>query len=302
MNILSKLLDKFFIKQWNIGIARCEIKNLFEEEFKKIKFKWYPVQKINELHADPFILKNTNGQYHILFEKLCKYMGHGKIYAKTLDENLEVISFKELLNFSNHLSYPSVFHEDSITYVIPESSEEGNLYMYEFDYEKIELKNKKILIENESLLDTTIMKHENKYWLFSTKRGPDSNKKLYIHYSENLKGPYKSHKLNPFKNNSFGCRPAGSIFKYLDNYYRPTQNCVEYYGKSIIINKIIRLNTEEFIEEEVFEIMPEHITKKIKGIHTINFHDGLIVIDSLKKIFSPIKQFDIFLNKKMNMK
>ena len=123
------------------------------------------------------------------------------------------------------------------------------------------------------------------------------NKKLLIHYSKNILGPYTAHKLNPVKNNAFGCRPAGNIINYAGSFYRPTQNCSEYYGGSIVMNKIIKLSEDEFIEEFSFEIKPESISKNIKGIHTINFNDDVVVIDGLKKLFAPKEQIKIFLKK-----
>lgn len=301
MNKLMKLWDKFFMKQWNIAIGRYNLDDFIKNGLKQTKFLWYPVFKVNELHADPFLLKNPNGQYHILFEKLCKYKGYGEIHIKTLNKDFEILSSKILLEFSNHLSYPSVFVENSKTFIIPESSEDGNLYLYEFDFKNICLKNKTILIENKPLLDTTFLKYAGKYWLFSTQRGPHSNSKLLIHYSDNIDGPFRAHKMNPFKNNSFGCRPAGNFIEFDGSYYRPTQNCSEYYGGSIVINKLILLNEHDFKEEFHFEIKPEHIGKKIKGIHTINFIEDIIVLDGLVKLFTPINQIKVFLNKYYKM-
>jgi hypothetical protein len=297
MQKIIKLWDKLFMKQWNIAIGRYNMDDFIKYGFKNTEFKWYPVCKVNEFHADPFLLKNPNGQYHILFEKLCKYKGYGEIHIKTLNEKFEILSSKILLEFSNHLSYPSIFIDENITYIIPESSEDGNLYAYEFDFKNVSLKNKTVLINNKPLLDTTFLKYDGKYWLFSTQRGSDSNSKLLIHYSDSITGPYKPHKLNPFKNNPYGCRPAGNFIKHNNFYYRPTQNCTFYYGSSIVINKLIRLNEDEFEEEFSFEIKPEKICNKIKGIHTINFNEDLVVIDGLFKIFTPFNQFKIYLNK-----
>lgn len=288
--MIERIFDKLFVKQWNIAIGQMQLHDFMKKRLINTKLKWYHYSRLNEFYADPFVLKNPNGNYHIIYEKMCKFKGYGEIHIKTINKNFEILSKKKLLEFPNHLSYPCVYSEQSNTYIIPESSEDGNLYMYEFDFEKIILKNKILLISNMKLLDTTVLKYNNKYWLFSTQRGADSNSKLIIHYSDCLKGPYHSHKQNPFKNSLFGCRPAGNIFKFLDSNYRPTQNCTDYYGGSIVINKINVLNENEFSEEHVFEIKPEQISNNIKGIHTINFIDNVFVIDGLRKIFSPFDQ------------
>jgi len=87
----------------------------------------------------------------------------------------------------------------------------------------------------------------------------------------------------------------------INSVYRPTQNCAEYYGKSIILQKIIHLDEEKFEEITETELTIQKNNKFNFGIHTINITNDVIVVDGLRKIFCPFTQIKIFLNKALNL-
>jgi hypothetical protein len=300
MTRLFNFIDKLYLKQWKIGIAKGNINVLFESGLKHTTFKWYPVSKYYHLHADPFILKSKRGEYLVFFEKLCKKEGFGKIFLKTLNHNLEITDIRELLNHGNHLSYPFIFIENDKTYIIPESSEDNNVYLYQFDDVNKKLINPVIIIKNQPLIDCTLLKYKNKYWIFATEKGKNSNCDLHIYYSDQITGPFNKHKLNPVKSNLYGSRSAGKIFTSNNEIFRPSQNCVESYGYSVVINKIIKLSEYEFEESKIIELKPSDIDSRIKGIHTLNTIDDLIIIDGLVKIFSPFFQIKLSLKNLFN--
>ncbi len=300
MNISRKTKNKLHIKQWNIGIAKGNFSDFLKNEKPRLKYKWICPKKKTRLFADPFIFNDKEGHYKIIYEDMCLIEGYGKLSVTTIDENLNIISSKLVLNTGKHISYPKTLSIDNKLYIIPESSANNILFSYEYDFEKDKLINQTILIENIELLDSTILFHKNKYWLFGTHLGNNSNSELYIYYSQNLKGPYEEHHLNPVKKSLNGSRPAGNFIKFENSVYRPAQNNEEYYGKSITIFKINKLSETEFSEDAVIEIEPPIDSVYSNGIHTINFLDEIIVIDGLRIIFSPIDKIKIYLNKIKN--
>lgn len=289
MNFLQKLLDKFFVKQWTIGVAKLDINRFEKNGIDGIDFFWIPVNNSDVFIADPFVFKNQDGNVHILYEDY-SYSSYGTISMKILNPNFETIITKSLLNIGSHLSYPNVFSKNGKTYVMPESSKANNLYCFEYDFSENSLVNQKTIIANEPLLDSTILEHNGKYWLFATKRGPESNNKLYIYHSNRWDGDYIPHKLNPIKDNLSGSRPAGNFIKINNNIYRPAQNSSEYYGKSISLYKLISLNEIEYVEEHFLDIRPPQNTKFKFAMHTINIADNVIVVDGLRRIFNPFRQ------------
>ncbi len=298
MNFLSKLLDKLYLKQWSIAVVDESIEHIIRNKKINKKINWIPINNSYQFFADPFIFKLESNEYFILFEELNYNKQYGCISQFTLNNNKEVISKKMQIDTKSHLSYPFIFFENGIMYVFPESSAAGKLSCYQYDENDQSLSFKKDIL-NLPLLDSTILKHQNKYWIFSSMRGSDSNKKLYIFFSDNLFGPYTPHPRNPVRNNINGSRPAGNFIVIDGNIYRPAQNSGKYYGSSIAITKIIALNETEFIEENYMTLSPGKKDSFNFGMHTINYQDDLIVVDGLRRTFAPLTQITIFIKKRL---
>ena len=302
MNFFDRLTDKMFIKQWNIGLAKVDIREFLTKRNYKPKYKWLPISAPTRFFADPFIFKTPEGLINVIYEDYSAKDQYGKISLTTVDNDFRPVFSKEMLDTQSHLSYPNVFLEDGKTYIIPEASKSGNVTCYEYDFHGKTLVNAKHIIKGLPLLDSTILVHDNKYWLFATHRGGNSNNRLYIYYADKLAGPYVAHAGNPVKDSLSGARPAGNFIKMEGNIYRPSQNCAEYYGKSVLINRVTVLNENEFAEETVLEIKAPSKTGFNYGIHTINVMDNVIVIDALKRIFMPVEQIKIFFQKTFKRK
>jgi hypothetical protein len=265
---------------------------------KKIdkKFFWIPINNKYHFFADPFIFKLESGEYCILYEELDYNKQYGIISQFMLDNTNNAIEKKVMLDTKSHLSYPFIFLDDGNMYIFPESSASGKFSCYQYNKNTQSITFKKDIL-NLPLLDSTILKHQNRYWIFSTMRGEDSNKKLYIFYAENLFGPYIPHPQNPVKDNINGSRPAGNFIIVDGNLYRPSQGSGKYYGSSIIINKVIELSENKFEEEYYFSINPSKEEYYNFGIHTINYSDNKIVVDGLVRRFLPFTQLATFFRK-----
>jgi len=300
MKIINKLVDKLFIKQWNVGIAKNTFSSVLDIQIEKLDFKWLTINDLSILFADPFIYKK-NDNYYIFYEKYNYFNDYGVIALTILNNNFDVIYESDLLDTQNHLSYPFIFNHNDELFILPESSKgnDGSQYMYEFNFSNNTLHNKKLLIEYNRLLDGTLLFHDNKYWLFSTKRGKKSNSDLLIHYSKTFDFGYISHSSNPVKVDNVGTRPAGNFIIENGVIYRPSQNNSFYYGKSIILNKIEILNESQFKEIPVKEIFAPQNCKYNFGIHTINISNDVIVIDGLRRIFNPFKKIIFFFIRKL---
>jgi hypothetical protein len=287
--------------QWNIGLCIGDIEAIIRQKKNTFPVKWLPVHDDITSVADPFVFKTSSGEINILYEdfSMVDMKKHGTIRLVKINEQLEPVSDKEILDNGHHLSYPSIFFENGITYIIPESRRGGAVHAYEYDYKTDALANKKTIIANLPLLDSTIIKHNGKYWLFATMGDRKfEHSKLYIYYADSLFGDYKPHKKNPVKYSLKGSRPAGNFIAIDGQLYRPAQNCEGYYGKSLIINKVIQLSEDEFEEEIHMELTQEKVSAFSKGIHTINVVDDLIVVDGIRMVFNPLLKLKLFIRKK----
>ena len=289
------------VMQWNIGFCMADIAQVIREKKTSLSFKWMPLGNGSTSVADPFIIKGPSGQLTLFYEdfSMTDLTRYGKIIAANVDNEFAVTGNKMILDAGSHSSYPFIFVENGVTYIIPETSEQRKVAAFEYDFKNKCLVNERVLIGNLPLLDSTIFKHYNKYWLFATlgEHGYDHSQ-LHIYYADNLFGPYKPNANNPVKNNLDGSRPAGNLIEVDGEIYRPAQNCAQHYGESISINKITRLSENEFTEELFFKLTPDKSSAFNSGVHTINSFDGIIVIDGIKMLFRPFTKWSLFIKKK----
>ena len=106
------------------------------------------------------------------------------------------------------------------------------------------------------------------------------NNNLHLFFSDNLiSDNWVSHPLNPIISDVRKSRPAGKIFSHNGHYYRPSQDCSKDYGYRTVINKIVKINCEEYEEISVDSIEPNWM-EGLKGTHTFNFNEKYTVIDA----------------------
>lgn len=215
MNFKRYYFKLFCVMQWNIGFARYDIKDIIKDKKKDLQFNFLPLEKNANSQADPFIFRSADNKLNLIYEEfsMTDPKKYGKIVVCNLDERFIPCFNKQILNSSSHTSYPSVFMENNITYIIPETSKKMKVSCYEYDELNKSLINERVLINHLPLLDSTIFKHDGKYWLFATLADHQfDHSKLYIYYADSLFGIYIPHTQNPVKYGLDGTRPAGKLF------------------------------------------------------------------------------------------
>ncbi len=285
MNFFSSILDKFYLKQWTIGFASISIEEVIQTRNAQFDVKWIKPPSPYVFYADPFILGiGDDGNVEILVEELIDGEGYGKLTKLSIAKNFSY-SANTILDLRLHLSYPQVFiHEDQL-YIIPESASLKKLNTYRFNESSNKLDLSNTLLEI-GLYDATILHHAGKFWLFGI-LSSDRIPRLVIYYSDDFTGPYTQHSCGIIKSGLWGVRPAGKFIEVDGQLYRPSQNCEEYYGKSIVIFKVDELSPESYKESFYMEIRPEHLGAYNFGIHTINTCNGILVVDGLRRHFKP---------------
>jgi hypothetical protein len=86
------------------------------------------------------------------------------------------------------------------------------------------------------------------------------------------------HPRNPVVSDARSSRPAGRPFVRDGCLYRPSQNCCPHYGYGFNISEVTKL-TETDYEERVLSRVEPVWDGNIVSTHTINYEDGLTVID-----------------------
>jgi hypothetical protein len=130
---------------------------------------------------------------------------------------------------------------------------------------------------NVSAADSMIFEHNNKWWLFTNIDsagigGHDTE--LSIFYADSpLTNEWISHPLNPIYTDSRFARNGG-FFREHGDIYRVSQiKGFNKYANGIIINRIMKLDEQQFDELEVRQMRnyPGLIDSKIHHLHSNSF-------------------------------
>ena len=231
--------------------------------------------------ADPHVITRDD-KYFIFIEEYIYKKGKGHIALIEIDKQGNYQYKGKILEKSYHLSYPFVFEFNKNFYMLPESSSNKKIEIFKC----IEFPNKwefhGNLMSDIDAVDSTILFHNNKWWLFTGIKendGASNSDELFLFYSQDpTSDQWIPHPQNPIISDVRRARPAGKIFSYQNKLYRPSQNGSYHYGYGININRIKKITEFEYEEEVENEILPKW-DKQITRIHTFTYVDGLSVID-----------------------
>jgi hypothetical protein len=268
--------NKFYFQQW---ILLFDIKKEFSSSLWRYKRLVPPKDKF---WADPHVIYK-NKTYYIFLEEYLYKTGKGHISLIEMDEKGNHTEPKIVLDKDYHLSYPFIFDHDDELYMIPESVENNTVELYRCTDFPNKWEFVMNLMENVSLLDATLLFHNNKWWMFANgaeHKGVSTWDELFLFSSDDLLSKvWVSHPMNPIISDCKRARPAGKIFEKNGNLYRPSQNSSHKYGYGFNFNRIIQLDEHNYREELVSKVEPNW-ADDVTATHTFSNAHNLYVIDA----------------------
>ncbi len=307
-------LSKLFKKDENFGIViskNCTFDILnFQDNFELIKLDIDNLWKVNPLttQADPFLF--VKDQYLYLFYEKMRAAERGEICMRKMNLNQEWSEPVEVLKEPFHLSFPYVFEDDGIVYMIPETQETDSIRLYKGNYDLSSFSFERILLFREryndicfNFCDSHIFKKDGIYYLF-TSVSYNWTYHLELYYSEDLiHGEFIKHPQSPiYIGNDYG-RSAGSIIHNDENYYRISQDCQNSYGANISVHRIIHLDKFNYKEE----LLKTSILKIGSGLYKdgghqlsiVRFGDNYIYATDYRRVF--LSWYQLFLRIKRHL-
>ncbi len=288
--LLSKLVgragkkvlhDSVYLDQWCLAFKfNAESQNGSDSLYR---FK-YLIPPKDRYWADPFPLKIRN-KHFVFFEEYIYSKDKGHISAVEIDKSGAVGEPFRVLERNYHLSYPFVFEWQGSQYMIPETGANRTIELYHCLSFPSEWKLQSVLMEDVRAVDATLAEVDGTWWMFVNIASDDVSynyDELYLFHSATPFGPWKPHRRNPVKSDARAARPAGRLFRWNGDLYRPAQDCSKHYGYGVSLNRILRLSSQEFYEEEVSKILPEW-DRNLVATHTFNRCDRLTVIDCKRR-------------------
>jgi hypothetical protein len=232
--------------------------------------------------ADPLAI-TVGDRYYVFIEELLYETGKGHISVIEMDRNTGVVEGPtKVLERDYHLSYPFVFEWNGEYYMLPESAANRTVELYRATSFPFEWQLEKVLMTDIRAKDATLSEIDGRWWMFVSVAEHSIPDELYLYSADTPLGPWTPHHRNPVKSDVRGSRPAGGLFEWNGDVYRPAQDSSGRYGYAISINRITRLDDEQFREEHVSSVLPNW-DKDLLATHTISIAGDLTVVDCLLK-------------------
>ena len=249
------------------------------EKFKNI----FPPK--DRFWADPFIIFKNN-KYYIFIEEFIFKTSKGHISVFEMDDKGNLKNPVKILEKDYHLAYPFVFEWENKLYMIPDTSYNCSIELYECIEFPNNWKFKMNLMQEIRAIDTTLLFYNDLWWLFTSlieNEGALGDDELFLFYSRNLfTTEWKNHPMNPIVSDIKNARPAGKIFEKDGKFYRPSQNCAKDYGYGFNLNEIKILTETEYFEENISSVAPTW-DKIATRAHTFAWEGKLTIIDALMR-------------------
>jgi hypothetical protein len=275
-NLVGRLLREATEEHWNIGVLERPVETVLEN-FEPAAVRWLREPRGGFL-ADPF--GRVERGRKIVLAEACDFRDHpGHLVAFELDETGRESEPLEALRLPVHLSYPQLVQVGGRIYCLPEMSGAGRVQLFRADPFPTRWVADQVLLEGFAGVDPTVLEHDGRWWMFAGNHADQDEAKLFLFHAPSLLGPWSPHPLNPVKCDLRSARPAGPLFEVQGRLHRPAQDCSTTYGGAIAINRIIRLDPEEFLEETVAVLRPDPRGPYPHGLHTLSALGSSTLLD-----------------------
>ena len=259
---------------WRILVYRDQVRD-------RVGAVWSsPSPDATAFWADPFVVPHADG-VTVFFEDVPFATGKGRISLIDINHEGRASDPVVVLDKPWHLSYPFIFEWLGRRYMIPESSGNETLDLFECVDFPAQWSHVKTLIAGCRLADATVIHWQGRLWMFAAHAERDASiyDELHIFWADDLLGPWHAHELNPVKIDAGSARPAGAMFVDGDRLIRPTQDCRNRYGDGVVFQEVLVLDEQHFEERIIDRLTPGSATRGT-CFHTYNAAGRFIVIDA----------------------
>lgn len=272
MDIIRKIQ---YNQYWNIGFCEITPEELIHEGGLR-SIMWLKHEYADRWFADPFILRVTEDEIVVFVEECPMDNPKGIICELVIDrKTMKLKDRYVLLEKETHLSYPAIIRQDGKVYVYPENGASGKLNIYEYDEANHRLMNPVCILE-EPVADATILEWEGRFFMSATKF-PNTQECAFLYESNSLRKPFRQVGMTPYQTDRACSRQGGNWFVVEGTIYRPAQDCKVRYGAALNVMKMDGL--DHIACEQKQMVLSPTVSRYSLGLHTLNFSDGLCVID-----------------------
>lgn len=281
---------KFLLKLLRRKVFRLVYGAFYERRWNLVKYDLDTLKTVSQLSVGAGEVANVCSEYLFyadpFFSKLgdrvfCEALNSRRGLGEIVELNSKDLSFvRSIRRGTNHYSYPFTFGEMDKEYILPEVASHSAPYLFSEpfeDYVRVSLDG----LENVRILDGTLLKNDNIYYLFGGQKTSASHC-LFLYFSQDLRGPYNTHPQNPIVIDPTSARMGGRILHCGGKLYRFGQNNSYNYGDGLTIWEITTLSKEQYAERYVRSISFDDA----HGPHTIDVSGQTTILDYYVERFS----------------
>ena len=295
---IGKLWKAFFVENiYCVGYRYAGDSFAYEEknaEFVMQTLDW------KKWCADPIIC-DAGDKTYVFVEEMNRMTNRAHISVMTLDRSDGMSLPKVAIKEPFHMSFPETFVKGQKRYMIPETSEVGEMRIYRCDGKTD--KWKMVCSFPETCIDIAIMEQGGDVYCIASQEHPKNRHKTKLKIymldvmGESLK---ECNQMETDCEYSYSARNGGKIIIRNGEYYRVAQRSTkEFYGKCVDIFRINRFEeTKVYQEHKIAELSVEDLKLKYKnrfykpiGMHTYGHVNGWEVIDVNTEHFSVLVPF-----------
>jgi hypothetical protein len=273
--------------QWNVGVLDRPIETLLvPDAYTGEDVEWFPLEGKNGFLADPFAVERDQALL-VYFEYFDYARARGRVGV--LEHSNEGFASVSLDAFSlpTHLSYPFLVELPEGLHCVPETADAGEVALYRVGDARVPWTKVAVLLPDFAGVDPTLFRHDGRWWLTCTRKGPQEDEELWAWHAPTVTGPWAAHALNPVKTDVRGARPAGPPFVNGGALYRPAQDCSRTYGGRVTVHRVHELTPTTFSEKQVAVLEASSRSRYPLGPHTVTAVGGRVLVDGRRTVFVP---------------
>lgn len=275
MNVIKRIYKELTSLHWEIGFLDNTLEGIVNGD--ELKFALVTHDYPNSWFADPFILSVTDERIVVLVEEVTKENPKGRITKLVIDRSRNhVVEKKIILERPGHLSFPIIYRKDNKIYIYPENSADVTLNIYEYNPQDDSMTLVRELSDR-PLTDAVITELFGKPQLFTTEACRANGFQLDQYGWDTEKQKFVFETSSTFPEHI--ARMAGYFFEANGRVYRPAQESNSNYGHGISLQETIYKDGKWEFKE--IRRMTSPYPKLKQSFHTLNSHNGVIVVDVL---------------------
>ena len=229
-------------------------------------------------YADPFPITIKDRTF-LFVEDFDHRLGRGVISVVEFGNSGPIGLACPVLSSNIHLSYPFVFEDEGMIWMVPESSGARTIDLYRAISFPDHWEREATLVSGIEASDATLVQVGDCWWMMATVRnGGSCSDTLFLWSAVSLHGPWIPHRKNPVLIDIAAARPAGRVVYRDGRLIRPVQDCRRGYGASIALAEITRLDADWY-DQLVIGILRTAERWPQRRIHTLNRAGRLEFVD-----------------------